>query len=274
MKQVKSIAAAAVSVSLFLVGPVGADDAKTQSNSDRTQVKQAETDRRSRPLLSGPRVEERAQRHSRVDRMGEQQQTGAGPIRPMAWIRMARSLDLTESQLQQIDQLVTRFREAQQQFHAEHQEAIEALRRSLQQARKEQDRAGAREALGQFQALRAQGPNPERLQRAIWGVLTAAQQEKLQERIAHFRKQREEQMRQQRLDRGNRPGVRGAESEEAVRSRQGLRRQAVDQRSQVRRSNDADEGISHTKRARNRTIVRPEKREEHREQRRGNRKPR
>lgn len=144
----------------------------------------------TRDILAGPKVNDESMAASTGFGMGDRQQREA-PIPALQWFRVLQSLELTEEQAETVQSLRQRFEAAAAAYRREHAETLRDLERKIQAMR-----AGTlppdRSIAQQLERLRAAAPNQERLQEAVWQVLTEDQQQTMRDRFVEIRQRQAE----------------------------------------------------------------------------------
>ena len=140
-----------------------------------------------RTVLSGPSVGQSQGDPRRGDRKGSDRANRAMELPPRAWIQAVKTLELSEEQTTQLDAIVAEHQEAMKTYAHEHGKALQDLRKRMREAvQKGEKPESAREEL---KALQQAAPKFDTVQKRVWEILTAEQQEQLKVKLEQLRAQ-------------------------------------------------------------------------------------
>lgn len=148
-------------------------------------------------ILGGPEITENSDRP--IDQFGRPNQRGrAQQIIPVEqWLRVLRTLNLTDEQRGAVERMLDDYRRRAGEFRQRYGQELQEINRARQKAREDGrdfDPALNRKA----RRIMEQNPSAIEAQRQIWNVLTDDQQDAMREQLAELRAKRLRQFRNDR----------------------------------------------------------------------------
>ena len=140
----------------------------------------------SKELLAGPKVDEAASSETNARFGGPGRGRGRVTVPIRQWFAELPKLDLSESQVVPIREIVKTFQQTAQKHQRTNGPRLRQLQREVQKARLEEGDVSPkiRRELGE---LRAKAPKPTEAQLRIWKLLSQPQQEQMRHSLAELR---------------------------------------------------------------------------------------